>query len=92
MAKIRNDYENSWWPRLLRWLDGGTDQLDNSKNANRHDEENPLRNYFFIGRSLTAASCLSSFSQRSFSIILCFRCIHICGLATSASFRSGTDQ
>ena len=30
MAKIRNDYENSWWPRLLRWLDGGTDQLDNS--------------------------------------------------------------
>ena len=30
MAKIRNDYENSWWPRLLRWLDGGTEQLDNS--------------------------------------------------------------
>lgn len=28
MAKIRNNYENSWWPRLLRWLKGGSAQLD----------------------------------------------------------------
>lgn len=28
MAKIRNDYENSWWPRLLRWLKGGSGKLD----------------------------------------------------------------
>ena len=30
MAKIRNDYENSWWPRLLDWLRTGTAKLDNS--------------------------------------------------------------
>ena len=30
MAKIRNDYENSWWPRLLNWIKTGTAQLDNS--------------------------------------------------------------
>ncbi len=30
MAKIRNDYENSWWPRLLNWLDHGTAKLDSS--------------------------------------------------------------
>lgn len=28
MAKIRNDYENSWWPRLQRWLKGGSTALD----------------------------------------------------------------
>ena len=30
MAKIRNDYENSWWPRLLRWLDDGATPLDDA--------------------------------------------------------------
>jgi len=30
MAKIRHDYENSWWPRLLRWLQGGSTQLDDA--------------------------------------------------------------
>ena len=30
MAKIRNDYENSWWPRLLQWIRTGTDRLDAS--------------------------------------------------------------
>lgn len=28
MARIRDDYENSWFPRLLRWLQGGSDALD----------------------------------------------------------------
>jgi len=30
MAKIRPDYENSWWPRLLRWLQGGSTALDDA--------------------------------------------------------------
>ena len=30
MAKIRKNYENSWWPRFLRWLKGGPTQLDDS--------------------------------------------------------------
>ena len=29
MAKIRKDYENSWWPRFLRWVSGGSTRLDN---------------------------------------------------------------
>lgn len=29
MVKIRKDYENSWWPRFLRWLSGGSTRLDN---------------------------------------------------------------
>ena len=28
MAKIRNNYESSWWPRLLQWLDDGSTVLD----------------------------------------------------------------
>lgn len=28
MAKIRPDYENSWWPRFKRWLSGGSGELD----------------------------------------------------------------
>lgn len=28
MAKIRPDYENSWWPRFKRWLAGGSGELD----------------------------------------------------------------
>ncbi|MGN0777869.1 MAG: hydrogen gas-evolving membrane-bound hydrogenase subunit E [Aristaeellaceae bacterium] len=28
MARIRNDYENSWFPRLQRWLKGGSTRLD----------------------------------------------------------------
>ena len=30
MAKIRKDYENSWWPQFLRWLKGGSTRLDES--------------------------------------------------------------
>ena len=30
MAKIRNDYENSWWPRLLKWISGGSTVLDDA--------------------------------------------------------------
>ena len=28
MAKIKNNYESSWWPRLLQWLDDGSTVLD----------------------------------------------------------------
>lgn len=28
MAKVKPDYENSWWPRFQRWLSGGADPLD----------------------------------------------------------------
>ena len=28
MAKIKNNYEHSWWPRFLRWLEGGATPLD----------------------------------------------------------------
>ena len=28
MAKIRSDYDRSWWPRFLRWLEGGATPLD----------------------------------------------------------------
>ena len=28
MARIKNDYENSWWPRFLRWLKGGGRRLE----------------------------------------------------------------
>ncbi len=28
MAKIRPDYENSWWPRFLNWLEDGSTSLD----------------------------------------------------------------
>lgn len=28
MARMRNDYENSWWPKLMRWLDNGSTALD----------------------------------------------------------------
>ena len=30
MAKLRPDYENSWWPRLLRWLETGSTALDDA--------------------------------------------------------------
>ena len=30
MAKIRNNYEKSWFPRLLKWLDGGSGLLDDA--------------------------------------------------------------
>ena len=33
MARIRNDYESSWFPRLLRWLKGGSDELDQELQA-----------------------------------------------------------
>ena len=28
MARLRHDYENSWWPRLTRWIKGGSTELD----------------------------------------------------------------
>lgn len=28
MAHIRPDYNNSWWPRMKRWLQGGSTELD----------------------------------------------------------------
>ena len=28
MAKIRNNYESTWWPRLLQWLEDGSTILD----------------------------------------------------------------
>lgn len=28
MAKIRHDYEHSWWPRLLNWVENGSFRLD----------------------------------------------------------------
>lgn len=33
MAKIRNDYANSWWPRLLNWLEDGSTRLDDELTA-----------------------------------------------------------
>ena len=38
MARIRNDYENSWFPRLLRWLKGGSDELDQELQAELVDQ------------------------------------------------------
>ena len=33
MAKIRPDYERSWWPRLMRWLKDGSNALDEDVEA-----------------------------------------------------------
>lgn len=30
MAKIRPDYEKTWWPRLLRWIEDGDTSLDDA--------------------------------------------------------------
>ncbi len=30
MAKTKPDYENSWWPRLLRWIGSGASPLDDA--------------------------------------------------------------
>ena len=30
MAKLRPDYENSWWARLMRWLENGSTALDDA--------------------------------------------------------------
>ena len=38
MARIRNDYESSWFPRLLRWLKGGSDELDQELQAELVDQ------------------------------------------------------
>ena len=38
MARIRNDYENSWFPRLTRWLRGGSDELDRELQAELVDQ------------------------------------------------------
>ena len=33
MAKLRPDYENSWWAKLLRWLETGSTALDDAMTA-----------------------------------------------------------
>ena len=38
MAKIRNDYENSWWPRFVRWLKNGSTDLDNAMYGDLEEE------------------------------------------------------
>ena len=38
MAKIRNDYENSWWPRFVRWLKNGSTALDNAMYGDLEEE------------------------------------------------------
>ncbi len=30
MARLRSDYENSWWAKLLRWLENGSTALDDA--------------------------------------------------------------
>ncbi len=37
MAHIRPDYNNSWWPRMKRWLQGGSTELDDEM-AREYDE------------------------------------------------------
>ena len=38
MAKIRNDYENSWWPRFVRRLKNGSTALDNAMYGDLEEE------------------------------------------------------
>ena len=38
MAKIRNDYENSRWPRFVRWLKNGSTALDNAMYGDLEEE------------------------------------------------------
>ena len=38
MAKTRNDYENSWWPRFVRWLKNGSSALDNAMYGDLEEE------------------------------------------------------
>lgn len=33
MAKMKPDYDNSWWPRLLRWIKTGATPLDDAMTA-----------------------------------------------------------
>jgi len=41
MAKQRNDYENSWFPRLIRWLQGGSDRLERDMVAELEESSHP---------------------------------------------------
>ena len=38
MAKTRNDYENSWWPRFVRWLKNGSSALDDAMYGDLEEE------------------------------------------------------
>ena len=38
MAKIRNDYDNSWWPRFVRWLKNGSSALDDAMYGDLEEE------------------------------------------------------
>lgn len=33
MARIRPDYDRSWWPRLMRWIEDGSTRLDDDMEA-----------------------------------------------------------
>ena len=41
MARIRNDYDNSWWPRLQRWIKDGATPLDDAMIAEYSDQAAP---------------------------------------------------
>ena len=38
MAKTRNDYENSWWPRFVRWMKNGSSALDDAMYGDLEEE------------------------------------------------------
>lgn len=38
MAKLRNNYENTLWARFVRWMQGGSDALENSMVASLEEE------------------------------------------------------
>ena len=41
MARIRNNYDNSWWPRLQRWIKEGSTPLDDAMIAEYSDDSTP---------------------------------------------------
>ncbi|MBQ8536481.1 MAG: hypothetical protein IJ461_03640 [Clostridia bacterium] len=41
MAKQRNDYEASWFPRLMRWLGAGSDRLEKDMVAELEESSHP---------------------------------------------------
>ncbi len=39
MAKVKPDYENSWWPRFQKWLSGGADTLDKAMQSELEESD-----------------------------------------------------
>ncbi len=39
MAKVKPDYENSWWPRFQKWLSGGADPLDKAMQSELEESD-----------------------------------------------------